>query len=126
MSTKTIKHQILKEHHYKAIGFMLEGYADSEIAKVVDVYPETISRWKNHHPLFKAELERQRSEVLNILHDKQVELAFRALQVVKDEIEYGESKAAIDFLKIINKEILAKAKLQDKEDVDLSQIKEEV
>ena len=110
MSRRITKHQKLTEHHFKAINLMLEGHTDSQVAKVVEVAPETISRWKNHQPLFKAELERQRSEILNIFHDKQVELALRALRLVEDEIGYGEIKAATDYLKIVSKEILAKAK----------------
>ena len=118
MSSKNTKHQKLKEHHYKAISLMLEGYQDSQIAKVLEVEPETISRWKNHRPPFKAELERQRSEVLNILHDKQVELAFKALQAVEEDILCDGAKVAIPFLKILNKGVLAEVKLHDKEEAD--------
>ena len=123
MSSKKTKHQKLKELHYKAISLMLEGNQDSQIAKELDVAPETISRWKNHRPAFMAELERQRSEVLNILHDKQVELAFKALQIVEENMfDYG-NKSALEFLKIFNKEVLTKANSKEKEDVDSTNIK---
>lgn len=45
----------------KAIDLILEGMTLREVAECLGVSRQTLSDWKNHHPLFKAKLEELRA-----------------------------------------------------------------
>ncbi len=54
----------LNERHKMAITYMLEGKTNIEIAKLLSVDSETISRWKKSEE-FQAELARQQQKKFN-------------------------------------------------------------
>ena len=63
----------LKPHHMRAIELMVEGeLTDKGIARVMEVAPETLSRWKRSE-VFMEELDRQLKEV-----DRYRRLRYRA------------------------------------------------
>ena len=48
----------------KAIGFIVEGYTDEDVAARVDVSRQTINYWKNHDATFTAALNNKRKLLL--------------------------------------------------------------
>jgi len=62
---------------------------------------QTVSEWKNHDPLFIAELNRQRSDLWREAHQRLKSLANRALDVVELQLDSGDPKAALAASKYI-------------------------
>ena len=101
----------LHDGHRTAIGLMVQGIPDVHVARNVGIASETLSRWKKKNKLFMEELERQRARIKEVIQERQLELAFKALEVVEENLLCSDRRAAIDFLKIVNKEVLAKSKV---------------
>ena len=47
----------------EALSLLLQGHSVNATAKRIGVVRHTVSRWRNHHPAFIAELNRQQEEV---------------------------------------------------------------
>ena len=62
-ATKPDKTRQLSIEQANAIEHLLQGQSDRAVAEAVGVSRQTVSEWKNHDPLFIAELNRQRSEM---------------------------------------------------------------
>jgi lipopolysaccharide biosynthesis regulator YciM len=62
-ATKPDKIRQLSIEHANAIEHLLQGQSDRVVSEAVGVSRQTVSEWKNHDPLFIAELNRQRSEM---------------------------------------------------------------
>ena len=62
---------------------------------------QTVSEWKNHDPLFIAELNRQRSEMWREARERMKSLANRALDVVEVQLGSSEPKSALAAAKYI-------------------------
>ena len=50
----------LSIEQHNAIDLLIQGKPDHEVAAAVGVARETVTRWRNDHPYFAAELNRQR------------------------------------------------------------------
>jgi transcriptional regulator with XRE-family HTH domain len=84
-----------------AIEHLLQGQSDRAVAEAVGVSRQTISEWKNHDPLFVAELNRQRSEMWKEARERMKALANRALDVVELQFDSDDPKAALAAAKYI-------------------------
>ena len=84
-----------------SIEHLLQGKSDRAVAEAVGVSRQTISEWKNHDPLFIAELNRQRSELWWEAHQRLKSLANRALDVVELQLDSGDPKASLAASKYI-------------------------
>lgn len=106
MTSNNIYTRPLTGRHHRAIALILEGNRDVDIARIIKVAPETISRWRHNNELFKQELELQRSRINKVLEEKHIQLAFRALQIIEDSLDGYDPKIAIAFLKIIHRDVI--------------------
>ena len=91
-TTKPDKIRQLSQEQMNAIEHLLQGKSDRAVAEAVGVSRQTISEWKNHDPLFIAELNRQRSELWWEAHQRLKSLANRALDVVELQLDSGDPK----------------------------------
>jgi len=100
-ATKPDKTRQLSIEQANAIEHLLQGQSDRAVAEAVGVSRQTVSEWKNHDPLFIAELNRQRSELWREAHQRLKSLANRALDVVEFQLDSGDPKASLAAAKYI-------------------------
>jgi hypothetical protein len=62
-TTKPDKIRQLSQEQMNAIEHLLRGQSDRSVAEAAGVSRQTIWEWRNHDPLFIAELNRQRFEM---------------------------------------------------------------
>jgi len=100
-ATKPDKTRQLSQEQMNALEHLLQGRSDRATAEAVGVSRQTVSEWRNHDPLFIAELNRQRSELWNEARERLKSLANRALDVVEQQLGSGDPKAALAASKYI-------------------------
>ena len=100
-ATKPDKTRQLSIEQANAIEHLLQGQSDRVVAEAVGVSRQTVSEWKNHDPLFIAELNRQRSEMWKEARERLKSLANRALDVVEVQLDSGDLKASLAAAKYI-------------------------
>lgn len=100
-TTKPDKIRQLSIEQANALEHLLQGQSDRSVAEAVGVSRQTVSEWKNHDPLFIAELNRQRSEMWLEARERLKSLANRALDVVESQLGSGDPKAALGAAKYI-------------------------
>ena len=100
-TTKPDKTRQLSIEQANAIEHLLQGQSDRAVAEAVGVSRQTVSEWKNHDPLFIAELNRQRSEMWREARERMKALANRALDVVEVQLGSSEPKAALAAAKYV-------------------------
>ena len=76
----------LTEQQEQAIWLILLGRKDEEVGKAVGVARQTISKWKNHNPDFKAFLNKQRIENWENHQDKIRYCIGEAIQVIEENL----------------------------------------
>ena len=91
----------LSQEQMNAIDYLLKGQSDRAVAEAVGVSRQTVWDWKNHDPLFIAELNRQRVELWREARERLKSLANRALDVVELQLDSGDPKAALAAAKYI-------------------------
>lgn len=94
-TTKTDKTRQLSIEQQNAIDLLLQGKSDRSTAEAVGVSRQTVWEWRNHDPLFIAELNKQRYELWSEARERMKSLANRALDVVELQLGSGDSKAAL-------------------------------
>ncbi|HEV8291672.1 MAG TPA: hypothetical protein VGP94_07095 [Tepidisphaeraceae bacterium] len=85
----------LSDQQIHAIQLTLDGYTDGSIARIVKINRSTLWRWKNFHPLFKAELSRRRHEAWSAAGDRFRRILFSALKHIRRQLE--DTNAATSF-----------------------------
>ena len=100
-ATKPDKIRQLSIEQANAIEHLLQGQSDRAVAETVGLSRQTVSEWKNHDPLFIAELNRQRSEMWKEARERMKSLANRALDVVELQLDSDDPKAALAAAKYI-------------------------
>ena len=76
----------LTEQQEQAIGLVLLGRTDEQVGKAVGVARQTISKWKNQNPDFKAFLNKQRVENWENHRDKICYLIGESVQVLEENL----------------------------------------
>lgn len=99
--TKSDKTRQLSIEQENAVEHLLQGRSDRATAEAVGVSRQTIWEWRNHDPLFIAELNRQRSEMWREARERLKSLANRALDVVELQLGSSEPKAALAAAKYV-------------------------
>ena len=99
--TKRDKTRQLSIEQANALEHLLQGQSDRAVAEVVGVARQTIWEWRNHDPLFIAELNRQRSEMWTEARERLKSLANRALDVVELHLDSDDPKASLAAAKYI-------------------------
>jgi hypothetical protein len=85
-----------------AINLLLLGKTDAEVAEGVGVHRVTVTKWRNKHPAFQAELNRRRQEVWEAAIDQVRSLVPKAVAVIAGEFDGGKDRlrAALEVLKL--------------------------
>jgi lambda repressor-like predicted transcriptional regulator len=99
--TKQDKTRQLSIEQANALEHLLRGQSDRAVADAVGVARQTIWEWRNHDPLFIAELNRQRSEMWTEARERLKSLANRALDVVEVHLDSDDPKASLAAAKYI-------------------------
>jgi hypothetical protein len=98
---KQVKTRQLSIEQANALEHLLQGQSDRAVAEAVGVARQTIWEWRNHDPLFIAELNRQRSEMWQEARERLKSLANRALDVVELHLDSDDPKASLAAAKYI-------------------------
>jgi hypothetical protein len=99
--TKPDKIRQLSQEQMNAIEHLLLGKSDRAAAETVGVSRQTICEWRNHDPLFIAELNRQRSELWWAARERLKSLANRALDAVEVQLDSGDPKTSLAAAKYV-------------------------
>jgi transposase len=99
--TKPDKTRQLSIEQENAIEHLLQGKSDRAVAETVGVSRQTVWEWRNHDPLFIAELNRQRIELWSEARGRLKSLANRALDVVETQLDSDDPKAALAAAKYV-------------------------
>jgi hypothetical protein len=91
----------LSQEQMNAIDYLLKGQSDRAAAEALGVDRQTIWDWRNNDPLFIAELNRQRVEHWSEARERLKSLANRALDVVEQQLNSGDPKAALAAAKYV-------------------------
>ena len=67
---KTSQREALSIEQHNAIDLLIYGKPDREVAEMVGVSRETVTRWRNENPYFIAGLNQKREELWRAAHDK--------------------------------------------------------
>lgn len=100
-TTKPDKTRQLSIEQDSAIEYLLHGKSDRATAEAVGVSRQTVWEWRNHDPLFIAELNRQRYELWSEANERMKSLANRALDVVELQLGSDDPKAALAAAKYV-------------------------
>jgi hypothetical protein len=99
--TKQDKTRQLSIEQANALEHLLQGQSDRAAAEAVGVARQTIWEWRNHDPLFIAELNRQKSEMWTEARERLKSLANRALDTIEQQLDSGDPKASLAAAKYI-------------------------
>ncbi len=100
-ATKSDKIRQISQTQMNTIEHLLQGQSDRAVAEAVGVARQTVWEWRNHDPLFIAELNRQRVELWYEARERLKSLANRALDVVETHLGSGDPKAALAAAKYV-------------------------
>ena len=94
----------LTEQQEQAIRLIVLGRTDEQVGKAVGVARQTISKWKNQHPHFKAELNKERVDMWESHQDQIRSLIGEAVDVLRQNLaNIDDDKIAQDAALIILK-----------------------
>ena len=82
-----------------AIDVLASGGTTTDAADAADVTRQTVSKWRNHHPGFKAELNTRRRELNHERADRIRDLDAQALATVAEAIDDGNVGVALAWVK---------------------------
>ena len=100
-TTKLDKTRQLSIEKESAIEHLLQGKSDRATAEAVGVSRQTVWEWRNHDPLFIAELNRQRYELWSEARERMKSLANRALDVVELQLGSDDPKSSLAAAKYV-------------------------
>ena len=86
----------------RALDLLDQGSTHAEVADAVTVDRTTITRWANSHPAFVAELNRRKSERAELSRIRIAEVTDRALKALIEAIDGGDTRTAVEWLKLTN------------------------
>lgn len=73
-----------------AIELIVQGKRDIHVAKAVGVHRTTLWRWREHHPEFRAELDRRRRAVWGSAADRFRALLHQAVDAFGQQVRKGD------------------------------------
>jgi hypothetical protein len=100
-ATKSDKTRQLSIEQENAIEHLLRGQSDRAAAEAAGVSRQTVWEWRNHDPLFIAELNRQHFEMWQEARERLKSLANHALDVVELQLDSDDPKAALAAAKYV-------------------------
>ena len=88
-----------------AIDLLVAGKSDREVAEAVNVNRSTVNQWRNHDPLFVAELNARRKGIWGSQCERLRNLVAKAVDVLEEDLDSENPKlrqsAAIHILKSV-------------------------
>ncbi len=92
----------LSDQQRRAIGLLVEGKTDPEVAEGLGVQRAMLARWRRYDVAFRAELNRRRQEVWGDAADRLRALVPRAVQKLSEALESSEQswQVALAVLKV--------------------------
>lgn len=89
-----------------AIGLILQGLGDSEVAEKIGVSRQTVNGWKNNDAYFIAELNRRKQEIWNSQLEHLLSMVIKAVSVLEEDLNDSKDKrirqnAAVHILKVV-------------------------
>jgi transposase-like protein len=102
-ATPTHKHD-LTDDQAQALELLLDGESVSETARKTGISRQTVSKWRNQHPVFVADLNAAMRDRLTATHAGMFDLAPKALAVLTAQMEAGGEDAtetARDILRLL-------------------------
>lgn len=86
-----------------AIDLLIHGKTDGDTALAVGVTRQTVNEWRNHNPVFIAEMNARRKEIYGAHGERLRALVPKAIDALEKTFEYGDPKeritAAVHILK---------------------------
>lgn len=95
-------HRGLSVEQQNAVPLILCGKSDREVAEMIGVARETITRWRNSDPAFMARVNYERKVLWDFGRDKVLTLQAKALGVLEKALDDGDTQSALAFLKMAN------------------------
>jgi hypothetical protein len=92
--------QVLNARQLRAVDLVAGGGSDRDVAEVLGCDASTVWRWRTGNPAFGAALNARRHELWEHSLDRVRALVPRALDVVEQAIDAGDSRAAMALLKL--------------------------
>jgi hypothetical protein len=88
---------------HNAIDLLIHGKTDGDTALAVGVTRQTVNEWRNHNPVFIAELNARRQEIYGACGERLRALVPKTIDALEKTFEYGDPKeritAAVHILK---------------------------
>jgi hypothetical protein len=84
-----------------AIDLLLTGKPDAEVAAALGVTRQTVCRWRGHHPVFRAELNRRRKALTAAHLDRLRTLVPKAIAALERAVDAGDWRAAAKALELV-------------------------
>jgi len=91
----------LSSNQIHALGMMLKGSTDLEIATEVGVTRPTVTRWRNNDPNFRAYFNELKRNRLIANQDGLMDLLSESILVIKQQILDGNWQVALSVLKMV-------------------------
>ena len=106
MATEGDEDRHLSPKKEKALELLLAGKTVTQAAKEIRVSRQTLSDWKNHDPIFIAELNRRRGELWDAARERLRGLLSQAVDVLEEDLTSAEDRrlrqqAAVHILKAL-------------------------
>ncbi len=80
---------------------MISGQTDTQIAKSISVSRDTVCRWRNHNPHFKAVLNQRRNQLWQNSTERLNSIVLRSLDLLEKALNQGDVKTAFAVLEIL-------------------------
>jgi hypothetical protein len=90
----------IDDRRRRAAQLMVQGFPVGTIAKKVNVRRETVWRWANRDPVFRAYLTRLRVQFDQAFVDRMWSVAGKALDTAEKAIEEGDAIVALQYLRL--------------------------
>jgi hypothetical protein len=94
-----VSQNLTKQHN--AIDLLVQGRTDQEVANLLKIRRESVNRWKNKCPFFQSALNKKRKELWEDAHMRLRSLINNATDTLKNAIDQGNWRAAVEALKIL-------------------------
>ena len=90
----------LGDKQLAALDLVVGGKPDREVAEAVGVTRQTVCEWRNHDPVFQAELNGRRRDLWAESSDRLRALVPKAVQTVEQALDSGDVRTALRIIEL--------------------------
>jgi len=83
-----------------AVEIIGRGGTITEAARASEMHRVTVSKWANHHPEFKAEVNRIRADACQETSQSYRDLTLAAVSLIAEHVSNGDVESAFKWMKI--------------------------